>query len=388
MKCRILTILLLLGVCYDFASAQIDIGQEDPRIPLYRADSLGNYSYRRQGIMVGNRINTIFFNYGEIGYWEDYPSVEWPAGTGHNYLDGTAVLIATRVTTPTGRRITPLSSAYREQYSADPVTGTPWGLEPVPGYANPSATSPAIDANGNYSVMVNGSLVSTIPAVWPAALGLDPSWNGKWYGYFGKGISNADFETFFVMDDSKDKKFTLPPFNYYPIASDSDRGGLGVRVEVRGFQWSHVLAEDVIFWHYDIVNISDYTYDSTAFGFYADPGVGCACATEPANSGYYNTALDIAYAWAPSGLGVPTNWKTGYLGFAYLESPGNPFDGIDNDGDGMIDERRDDNIDNNHNWIPYSDLNGNGKWDPGEPLNDDVGADGLGRGIPDTLVLM
>jgi hypothetical protein len=105
---------------------------------------------------------------------------------------------------------------------------------------------------------------------------------------------------------------------------------------------------------------------------------GGANATEPANSAYYNTSLNIAYTWAPSGIGNPGNYKTGYLGFAYLESPGNPFDGIDNDRDGMIDERRDDNIDNNHNWIPYTDLNGNGKWDSDEPLNDDVGRDGLG----------
>jgi len=362
--------LVFFDVMVNIAQAQIDIGQEDPRVPLYRADSLGNYRYRRQGVMMGNRIATLYYNYGEVAYWLFAPSMEWPAGSGHNNLDGTAVLIAARVTTPTGKRITPLISAYREEYSQDPVTGTPWGLEPVPGYANPSGTTPAIDANGNY--------YNSLPAAWPAALGLDPSWNGKWYGYFGKGVSNADFETFFVMDDSQDKKFTLAPYNYYPIANDSARGGLGLRVEVRGFQWSHVLAEDVIFWHYDIVNISDHTYDSTAFGFYADPGIGGANSTEPANSAYYNTAYNIAYTWAPSGLGNPGNWKTGYLGFAYLESPGNPFDGIDNDRDGMIDERRDDNIDNNHNWVPYSDLNGNGKWDPGEPLNDDVGRDGLG----------
>ena len=374
----IFTLLLLLGAFLDVASAQIDIGQEDPRVPLYREDSLGNYSARRTGTMAGNRISTLYYNYGEIGYWQFAPSMEWPSGSGHNYLDGTAVLIAARVTTATNYRITPLVSAYREEYSSDPITGVPWGLEPVPGYANPVANSPAIDANGNYTVIVKQDTVSTLPTVWPSALALDPSWNGKWYGYFGKGVSNADFETFFVMDDSQDKKFTRPPFNYYPLASDSNRGGLGLRVEVRGFQWSHVLAEDVIFWHYDIVNISDHTYDSTAFGFYADPGVGGANSTEPANSAYYNTSLNVAYTWAPSGLGVPGNWKTGYLGFAYLESPGNPFDGIDNDRDGMIDERRDDNIDNNHNWVPYSDLNGNGKWDPGEPLNDDVGADGLG----------
>ena len=371
MKGKFFTILLFLSLLSNLMFAQIDIGNIDPRINLYRDEPLGNSQYEREGVMVGNRINTLFYNYGEVGYWQFAPSVEWPAGTGHNNLDGTAVLISARVTTPTGYRVNPLITRYREYDSQDPVTGVHWGLEPVPGYQNPQSKSPAVNID-----------TTTFPPEWPAALQLDPSWNGKWYGYFGKGVSNADFETYFVLDDSKVKKFTRPPYSYYPIASDSDRGGLGLRVEVRGFQWSHVLAEDCIFWHYDIVNISDHTYDSTAFGFYADPGVGGANSTEPANSAYYNTILDIAYCWAPGGIGNPGNWKTGYLGFAYLESPGNPYDGIDNDQDGMIDERRDDNIDNNHNWVSYTDLNANGAWDPGEPLNDDVGRDGIGPTDP------
>lgn len=371
MKCKIIALLILISTLSTISYSQIVIGQPDPRISLYRQDAYGNSQYEREGTMVGNRINTLFYNYGEVGYWQFAPSMEWPAGTGHNNLDGTAVLIAARVTTPTGYRVNPLITRYREFDSQDPITGAHWGLEPVPGYQNPSGTSPAVNIDP-----------TTFPSAWPTALDLDPSWNGKWYGYFGKGVSNADFETFFVMDDSQDKKFTRTPYNYYPIASDSNRGGLGLRVEVRGFQWSHVLAEDCIFWHYDIVNISDYTYDSTAFGFYTDPGVGGANSTEPPNSAYYNTTLDIAYMWAPGGIGNPGNWKTGYFGEAYLESPGNPFDGIDNDQDGMIDERRDDNIDNNHNWISYTDLNGNGKWDPGEPLNDDVGKDGIGPTDP------
>ncbi|MFQ6618177.1 MAG: hypothetical protein ACE5QV_05760, partial [Fidelibacterota bacterium] len=63
---------------------------------------------------------------------------------------------------------------------------------------------------------------------------------------------------------------------------------------------------------------------------------------------------------------------------AYLESPGNPYDGIDNDEDGIVDERRDDGMDNDGDWDSFTDLNGNGVWDPGEPLNDDVGEDGVG----------
>ncbi|MDZ7764154.1 MAG: hypothetical protein U5K00_06960 [Melioribacteraceae bacterium] len=90
--------------------------------------------------------------------------------------------------------------------------------------------------------------------------------------------------------------------------------------------------------------------------------------------------LDLTYAFDDDGRGAPGGWQTGYYGYAYLESPGNPWDGIDNDFDEMIDERRDDGIDNDGDWVGYLDLNGNGQWDPeeNEPLNNDVGRDGLG----------
>lgn len=341
-------------------------GVVDAKTQAYRNDEKGNVQYRKKGTMNGNRIETLFKNDAEVGDWPNEPSAIWPKGTNHSYLDGVALLIGSKIVAPgNGQKITPIVSAYREEVSADPVTGEQWVLQPVPGYANPSSESPAINIDP-----------STFPTVWSPALGLTPKWDGHWYGYFGLGVSNANFETFFVMDDSKDKKFSRAPFSYYPVASDSGRQGLGLRVEVRGFQWSHVLAEDIVFWHYDIVNISDRDLDTTCFGFYTDPGVGGT--NNSGNSARFNTDLNLAYAWAPSGLGVPGNYKTGYVGYAYLESPGNPWDGRDNNHNGTIDERRDDNIDNNHNWIRFTDLNHNGKWDPGEPLNDDVGRDGIG----------
>ncbi|MGE5457491.1 MAG: hypothetical protein ACM3RX_03980, partial [Methanococcaceae archaeon] len=79
--------------------------------------------------------------------------------------------------------------------------------------------------------------------------------------------------------------------------------------------------------------------------------------------------------------------------------PGNSFDALDNDEDGLINEKRDSGPgtfgfgpvgnygpaklhwsgDENGDWISYTDLNSNGKWDSAtEPLNDDVGKDGLG----------
>ncbi|MEP0859907.1 MAG: hypothetical protein HRF52_00535 [Ignavibacterium sp.] len=348
---------------------EISFSQVTPQTQLYREEPKGNIQYRREGVMDGNQIRTLFYNNGEVGQWPYQPSGEWPKGSGHSYLDGVCVLIASEVTAPgNGQTIHPLETSYREWMDKDPSTGEIWGLEPVPGYVNPSSTKPAINTDPK-----------SWPDFWPVALNLTPEWNGFWYGYFGRGVLNSDFETFFVMDDSRDKEFTRTPFNYYPITSDQDRGGLGLRVEVRGFQWSHVLAEDIIFWHYDIVNISDFNYPTTLFGFYTDCGVGGTDDSEDDNASF-DLLLDLAYCFDDNGLGVPDNWKTGYYGYAYLESPGNGFDGIDNDEDGMVDERRDDGIDNDGDWLPYTDLNGNGEWDPdeNEPLNNDVGKDGVG----------
>ncbi|MCB0729720.1 MAG: hypothetical protein KDC88_01700 [Ignavibacteriae bacterium] len=344
--------------------------QVTPETQGYRDDEYGDIQYRREGVMDGNLVRTLFYNNGEVGQWPFQPSGEWPKGTGHSYLDGVAVLIAAQVLAPGNQTvITPLETSYREWMDKDPVTGRIWGLEPVPGYSNVSSTNPAISSDPN-----------SWPDLWPRALpNINSNWDGFWYGYFGRGVINSDFETFFVMDDSKDGEFTRAPYNYYPIDSDNQRGGLGLRTEVRGFQWSHVLAEDIIFWHYDIINISDHDYDNAVFGFYTDSGVG---GTNDSGDDFasFDTKLDLTYAYDDDGFGVPGRWITGYYGYAYLESPGIGSNGIDDDEDGIVDERRDDGIDNDGDWVPYLDINGNGKWDAAEnePLNNDVGVDGVG----------
>ena len=357
-----------LIVIFLFLSSTI-LSQIDSTIQRYRDDPKGDIQNRRTGIMDGNLVRTLFYNNGQVGSWPNQPSGEWPKGTGQSYLDGVALLIASEVTAPGNNQIIhPLQTSYREWMDRDPQTGLLWGLEPIPGYSNPISQGPAISNNPN-----------SWPVVWPPALNLSEEWNGHWYGYFGRDIFNANLETFFVMDDSKDKEWTRPPFNYYPLASDQDRAGLGLRVEARGFQWSHILAEDIIFWHYDIVNIADFNYPTTFFGFYTDCGVGGTTDSQD-DCASLDKTLDMVYCFDYDGIGQPGNWITGYLGYAYLESPGNGFDGIDNDEDGMIDERRDDGIDNDVDWVPFTDTNGNGVWDPSEnePLNDDVGKDGVG----------
>ena len=65
----------------------------------YRDDEYGDIQYRKEGVMDGNLVRTLFYNNGEVGQWPFQPSGEWPKGTGHSYLDGVAVLISPEVGT-------------------------------------------------------------------------------------------------------------------------------------------------------------------------------------------------------------------------------------------------------------------------------------------------
>lgn len=346
------------------------------------AGPYGSFSFRKRGVMDGNLVVTEFFNYGMIANWPNQPGGVWPKGTNHSYVDGVALIVIGSALDEDGNRIHPMSTMYREDMGNDydPETGQYYGWEPLPGYANPNQEEPAMSDDPD-----------TWPFTWPDK---DPSWNGFWNGYFGKGVQNADLETFFVMDDASDKEY-----NFYPDDNDPLRRGMGLRVEVRGFQWSQVLAEDCIFWHYDIQNISTTDYDSMAFGMLIDWGLG-GTNNSSDDAGRFNTRLDIAYAWDIDGTGDYGWSPVGYAGYAFLESPGIGVDGVDNDEDGLVDERRDsgpgtylaspspignygDPIphwsgDEDGDWDAFTDRNDNGVWDPDEPLNDDVGEDGIG----------
>ncbi|MEW6509866.1 MAG: hypothetical protein AB1428_02785 [Bacteroidota bacterium] len=365
----------------------------------------GNIIHTKRGIMDGNNVRTIFFNHGEVAHWPDQPSGEWPKGTGHTYVDGIAVIVQAETRDATGALIHPLETNYREFIRKDPITGIPRGWAPLPGYANPTQNLPAMS-----------NKPETWPSTWPDRW-LD--WNGLWNGFFGRGVLNADIETYFRMDDSPDKQY-----RYYPDPVDTTRGGLGLQVATRGFQWSQVLAADVIFWYYEITNIAKQDYTRTVFAQYVDWGIG-GNQDSSDDRGLFDTELDIAYAFDGDGIGQPGNWvPVGFAGYAFLESPGIAVNGIDDDADGIVDEVRDNDAgmlvsgpqnviaamqsrynvqkflafysyddvdeipavqqgywwtgDENMNWRGFTDLNSNGVWDEGEPLNDDVGTDGLG----------
>ena len=328
---------------------------------------------RKYGDHSGNRVLCRFYNQGSIGDQSSSFSGVYPLGSGHSYIWEFSPVIAASVLDTSGNRKRIVSDGLRGLVDSSPE-GTPWSFEPLAGYANPNQENLAMSDNS-----------STWPSTWPNK---DEDWDGEWNGQYGKYV-RADQESYFVMDDYYNSEYEFwPDQNDVPESStespDDHRRGLGINLEVRGYQWNHPAAEDIIIVTYWITNIGSSTLDSVVFGMYGDADVGGPSSFSD-DDAWFDTENDMVYQWDHD------NWSTSYGGFrpayfgwSFLESPGNPHDGIDNDGDGMIDESQFDGIDNDGDW---------------DPERDDIGADGLaefhinytgpdedgteGNGIPD-----
>ncbi len=314
----------------------------DPVPPEWR----GTIDAERQGTHDANLIRTLFYNYGMVG---DYPpdplnvdlsvfhSVEIPKGSGENYSDGTTPFVLAKITQTSGSLAYIMETGYRERQGTSPFTNKTMRFEPRFGYfqINP-------DINKGRSVAISND-----PRTWPDSWydkrndPDDPGWSGWWNGFFGKA-PRADQESFVVYDDN-----FYDAWSYYPDSRDHTRRGLGMRVEQRGFQWANPQAGLVIFFHYDITNESTTSYDNNViFGLYMDSGVGGSAIgkdgipeSDDDNAFFDREAgLNLVYTWDKNGNGFVG--PTGYLGYSYLETPGNSTDGIDNDQDGITDEKR------------------------------------------------
>ncbi len=439
MKERIIIFWIILFSCVSLmAQSRPYEGPNDPA---------GDVSVIREGRMTGNRVLLYFKNTTELGYWPNFDHSKWPNDeTGVGMVDGIGLNIAAKIylendsipvtdQTVIENNRDELQSLYycetnyRQGMDHDPTGTITWGLYPVPGYANPNSEYVAM-SNRADSWPING---------WPST-GDQKKWAGEWNGRFGRGVKYASLETFFVANDAQDLEYikdTTIAEKYYPRREyDSDGniveevkigdinpnvtiqkgepwGGLGTRVKVRGYQWNNLQTRDVIFWEYDISNISNYDITEVAFGYWVDMGVGHLNGIgETDDIGYFNQYIDMAYCWDTDGIGVEGR-QTGIMAFAFLESPGIAYDDIDNDQDGIIDEKRDNQatmlVDGSHgiydpskyeawygksvseigkkwdadedgDWQDGIDANGNGVYDNGEFYGDDVGLDGVGPG--------
>ncbi len=381
-------------------------------------------------VIQGNKIKSIIYNTGSIsrpGVGELGLNLIWE-GLGYGYEFGP--LVAAKVA-KAGSLVDSLKivsegfdSPTDGEYGPD---GSKWGWLPKAGYSAPN--QPDI-ASWGARAKVNNDLRLR-----------PPSWPESWYvasigqyvypSYLGGNSTVPDEEVYYVVDD-----YTKKEFAYYPFPGDSSKRGLGINLEVRTFQYSNPLAEDIIFLVYTAENSSPKTLPSVYFGMFGDPHVGGynnfgddAASFIPAREGtifkdgidltYVNGVLssqrsrNMVYAWDPDNKSDIPNKPPGYFGYKFLESPNNSTDGIDNDDDGIIDENP-----FNDKGFPIDGINisvytgitdtnkyrsiygnprprwsgdENGNWDP---TRDDVGVDGIkgtndfgeGNGVPDQLI--
>ncbi|MCI0596885.1 MAG: hypothetical protein L0Z48_10160, partial [candidate division Zixibacteria bacterium] len=217
---------------------------------------------------------------------------------------------------------------------------------------------------------------------------------GRWNGEFGAFV-RGDQESYFVMVDRENDEFEYYPFDD-PRPWPEGRRGLGIKVEARTYQWNARLAEDILINIYDITNEGK-DLDKSVVGMLVDPDLGGQAFNDSAS---FEVIDDITYTWNRGGRTLDKGLPIGFFGFAFLESPGLANDGIDNDLDGLVDESQSNGIDDDGDWEPWEDVNGNGVFDnedsnfngvldPGEdansngildiePIHNDTGPDGLG----------
>jgi hypothetical protein len=297
--------------------------------------------------MSGNKVRTIFYNYGLVGDIGEI-SGEWPIGTGNEYVGDVSPLVGVEFVHPRGDTLHSVVTSDGPRGNGDGQGGKYWGFEPLAGFA----AMPGGDVKCKVAL---SNQPDTWPENWPDKMyydprdpgwrrdSYDPGWSGRWNGYFGKDQFNADQETYFQMDDNADDEWFLRTdgegrnYYFYPDSTDSTRRGCGLRVAVRGLQWSHFLAEDCIFWLYEITNVGTTPFDKVAFGMVVGTLSGGRQDSRD-DLAWFDTQNDITYSWDSDDIPSP-GWVCGdiqcigYVGYAFMESPGNPYDGIDNDGD-------------------------------------------------------
>ena len=317
------------------------------------AEEIGHGSsiYRAKNVHAGNLIRVTFHNHGMMGGIKgDQSRVyagEWPIGTGMVQMGNTSVYVMSNLRVFAGLDSVTSDSTYKyvtpvifcqgwdpNIFSHDSL-GTFLGFEPLPGYYNLSQK----EKDPQHAVAMS-HMAFTWPPFWPDKTvdPLDPGWSGHWNGYFGKDQLNADEESYFVLDDYQFKKRVRGVPLPKPIETEPERGGLGLRLAVRGLQWANPDAEDCLFWLYEIRNFGELFLNQTLFGINVGASSGAIVGDnqdwdDDVARYYREKALSVNYDY--DNMGTRGYSPVPWVGFAFLESPGNPYDGIDNDGDGI-----------------------------------------------------
>ncbi|MDX1531046.1 MAG: hypothetical protein R3362_05935, partial [Rhodothermales bacterium] len=344
------------------ALAPAALAQEDGRAglpgfifdPTYYSDR----TFEKKALMDGNEVALTFFNYGLLGGSGEVRG-NWPNGSDDFYIGDVLPVVAVEYPVDTDGDGSPDTLLINTVTTRGPRQGIGdegpldqpgvfWGFEAKPEFAAGALTREQCldreeeiegdDADG----LNDRPALSTDDCTWPDRWPDQPSWidpttgASDWNGFFGRDQFNADLETYFWMDDVNDAE---PQFfaeraggTFQADSTRPDLESLGLVMSVRGFQWSQFLAEDAIFWLYEVTNTSTTTYPRVAVGLTVGTLAGGDGDSQD-DLAFFDQANRIVYSWDFDDSGNQ-NQDVGYVGYGFLESPGDADNAIDDDGDG------------------------------------------------------
>lgn len=301
---------------------------------LFESQYWGSRDNEKKNIHDGNQLAITFFN---TGLWAGVGETRgnWPKGSRDFYIGDVVPVIVAEVPIDLDGDAQPDTNVVKALTPRHPRAGSNvnpenqsifWGLEPMSGFANDSEEneSPAISTN---------------PATWPDRWPDQPNWidaetgGADWNGFFGRDIFNADLESYYWADDHPDKELQTRYPNFHPDSTNTSRDGLGLAVKVRALQWTQFLAQDALFMIYEVTNTGTTTYPRMAVGMAAGTLIGGDGDSQD-DLAFFDQLNRIVYSYDSPPFTGNEGQNVGIVGYAFMESPGNALDGIDNDGDG------------------------------------------------------
>ncbi|MDP3148735.1 MAG: T9SS type A sorting domain-containing protein [Ignavibacteria bacterium] len=259
------------------------------------------FSEVKNTILNSNAISEIIYNSGSIGSPYSLPNKEDLVWKKLGYMYEFGPMIAARVVDKNGDTVSIISDSHLRAAEGgfSPDGYVKWGWMPQAGFTNPSQLKIATAKN---------------PSSWPT------NWN-QWQGEFGDGQIIGQDEAYYVMDD-----FSNSQFPYYPYPNDTTKRGLGVKAEVRVYQFANGM-QDALIVKYKITNESPKTLNDVYFGFFGDPHIGGAFDYIDDRINYIKNSASLAeplrntiYVWDDDLIGMG-GITPGYLSFKFLETP-------------------------------------------------------------------
>lgn len=312
---------LALGLIPLFVS-----GQDQAYEP---SEERSSFSLRAQSDMDANRLRASYYNHGHNGVIDGGDprqlDFEFPKNTGRVYLRFMSVHYGTEVPNESDPN-KPIQIVNAAQFKADRTGSVNYSLNPIIGYQRDDANEIARSDRGPGSPLGN-----TWPNSWPDKFedGGD-GWAGSWNGFFGRDQFNADVEFYYKMGDDRNKDEIN---SFKPDLTDPSRGGLATVVDTRILAWSQILVSATHFNIFELTNDSNFDYPRMAFGLWIADYVAERTAT---NQPEFDIIRSVAYLTDTDRNNAPSAFEglpIGEMGLSFLETPGNPSDGIDNDGD-------------------------------------------------------